>query len=64
MQCARQMDNGHGSGPIAKEIQDYPYIWGIAVATVEEGRELRKAGIKKPILILGYTYEEDYDQIL
>lgn len=37
---------GHGAGPIAKEIQDYPYIWGIAVATVEEGRELRKAGIK------------------
>ena len=55
---------GHGAVPIAKEIEDYSYIWGIAVATVEEGRELRKAGIRKPILILGYTYEEDYDRIV
>lgn len=55
---------GHGAIPIAKEIEDYSYIWGIAVATVQEGRELRKAGIKKPILILGYTYEEDYDRIV
>ena len=50
--------------PLAKEIEAYPYIWGIAVATVEEGMELRNAGIQKPILILGYTYEEDYDRIV
>ena len=55
---------GHGAVPLAKEIEAYPYIWGIAVATVEEGMELRSAGIQKPILILGYTYEEDYDRIV
>ena len=55
---------GHGAVPLAKEIEAYPYIWGIAVATVEEGMELRNAGIQKPILILGYTYEEDYDRIV
>ena len=49
---------GHGAVPIAREIQSLPYIWGIAVATVEEGMELRNAGIQKPILILGYTYED------
>ena len=55
---------GHGAVPIAREIQSLPYIWGIAVATVEEGMELRNAGIQKPILLLGYTYEEDYDTIV
>lgn len=25
---------GHGAIPLAKEIESYPYIWGIAVATV------------------------------
>lgn len=55
---------GHGAVPLAEEIVKLPYIWGIAVATVEEGMELREAGIEKPILILGYTYEEDYDRIV
>lgn len=55
---------GHGAVPIAGILEKYSYIWGIAVATVEEGLELRRAGIKKPILILGYTYEEDYDIIV
>ena len=31
---------------------------------MEEGVELRKAGITKPILILGYTPEQMYDRIL
>lgn len=54
---------GHGAVPLAKRIQKDPEIWGIAVATVEEGEELRNAGITKPILILGYTYQEDYQKI-
>lgn len=55
---------GHGALPIALEMESCDYIWGIAVATVEEGVELRRGGIKKPVLILGYTYEEDYDVIV
>lgn len=54
---------GHGAVPLARRIQKDPEIWGIAVATVEEGEELRNAGITKPILILGYTYQEDYQKI-
>ena len=54
---------GHGAVPIAKHIEPLPYLWGIAVATVEEGMILRKNGITKPILILGYTFSDDYDTI-
>ncbi len=55
---------GHGALPLAREAVKDPRVWGIAVATVEEAVELRKGGIRKPLLILGYTYEEDYEQIV
>lgn len=51
---------GHGAVPIARLLEPEDYIWGFAVATVEEARELKKHGIMKPILILGYTFQEDY----
>ena len=54
---------GHGAVPLAKEAEKEEPVWGIAVATVEEALELRRGGIKKPLLILGYTYQEDYDLI-
>ena len=56
---------GHGAVRIAKLVEPYPYIWGFAVAAVSEGLELRdQAGITKPILILGYTFEEDYETMI
>lgn len=51
---------GHGAVPIARMMQKKDYIWGFAVATVEEADELRTNGIRKPILILGYVFPEDY----
>ena len=56
--------DGHSAVPISKHIEPLPYLWGIAVATVEEGMILRKNGITKPILILGYTFSDDYDTII
>ena len=55
---------GHGALPIAEHIESLPYIWGFAVACVEEGLALREGGIKKPVLILGYTFLEDYETII
>ncbi len=44
---------GHGAVPVAKTVYDTA-DW-FAVSNIEEALELREAGIKKPILTLGYT---------
>lgn len=53
---------GHGSCEIARRIDDLAYYYG--VAAIDEAVELRNAGIKKPILIIGYTSPEDYDKLI
>lgn len=55
---------GHGAIPIARLVEDYDYIWGFAAATAEEAFALRKAGIRKPILILGFVFEEHYKELI
>lgn len=55
---------GHGAVPIAKMAESYEYIWGFAAATAEEAYALRQAGIKKPILILGFVFEENYEELV
>ena len=54
---------GHGAVPIARLVEEYEYIWGFAVAAPEEAIELREAGIKKPILILGLVFPEYYEEM-
>lgn len=55
---------GHGACEIAKEIEPMERLFGFAAATSEEALELRKNGILKPILVLGYTFEEDYEDLV
>lgn len=55
---------GHGAIPIAKELETLDYLLGFAVATAEEAFILRKAGIRKPILILGYTFPYSYERLI
>ncbi len=55
---------GHGSIPIAKWLEEIPYVFGYATATAEESFALRRAGIKKPVLCLGYTFQESYEDMV
>ena len=55
---------GHGALPIAKAIEKVPYLWGYAVATVDEAMSLIDDGRKKPILILGISFAEQFDAII
>ena len=55
---------GHGAVQIAHMVEGYDYIWGFAAATAEEAIALRKAGITKPVLILGIVFEEFYPELV
>ncbi len=54
--------DGYGHGALNMEKYLSSYVDGYAVATVEEGVELRHAGVKKPILVLGYVFSELYEE--
>lgn len=55
---------GHGALPIAQAIEDVEYLWGYAVATVDEAMHLIADGRKKPILVLGVSFPEHFDAII
>ena len=52
---------GHGALPIARMLEKVDFIFGYAVATVDEGITLRKGGIGKPVMLLGYAFPEQYE---
>ena len=49
---------GHGAVEVAKAVRGQCDFFG--VASVSEGVELRKAGIRTPILVLGYADDHDF----
>lgn len=55
---------GHGALQIARMIEPYDYIWGYACATPEEAMLLKKNGLKKPVILLGYAFPESYETII
>lgn len=55
---------GHGAVPIGRELEQLAYVSGYATATPEEALVLRKAGLRKPILILGYTFPYCYEDLI
>lgn len=55
---------GHGSIPIAHMMEKKDFLSGYATATIEEAVALREQEIKKPILVLGYTFEDSYETMI
>lgn len=54
---------GHGATEIAHAIEGLDYLYGFAVATAQEAFSLRKYGVRKPILVLGYVFPEHYQML-
>ena len=54
---------GHGAVRSAKALDEIG-VYAFGVATPGEALELRRAGIKNPILILGYVFEEYFDRMI
>lgn len=53
---------GHGAVPVAWAMD--PYVEGYAVSNIDEGINLRRHGIQKPILILGVTHRQRFEELL
>ncbi|MBP5733259.1 MAG: alanine racemase [Lachnospiraceae bacterium] len=54
---------GHGAPQIASVLEPLDFVWGYATATFEEAHLLRMAGLKKPILILSYSFPYCYPKL-
>ena len=54
---------GHGAVVLARELAAMG-AYGFAVATVDEGIELRNNGIIQPILVLGFVAKEQYADMI
>ncbi len=53
---------GHGAVPISRKLEKLGVEY-LGVAIAEEGVELRKGGVRAPILVLGGIYDGDIEKI-
>ncbi|RLB04423.1 MAG: alanine racemase [Deltaproteobacteria bacterium] len=54
---------GHGSVPISRKLEELG-VDLLGVATVKEGVEVRRGGVRKPVLILSGIYREEVEDVL
>ena len=54
---------GHGAVPVARKLEELGAEY-LAVACLAEARELREAGVRAPILLLGYTPTDCAEELL
>lgn len=55
---------GHGALQIARFLESKEYIWGYALAALDEAVVLRKGGITKPLLVLGCIFPEQWCEMI
>lgn len=55
---------GHGALQTTSLLSLKEYVWGFAVATLDEAIVLRRGGITKPILVLGCIFPEQWVDVL
>lgn len=55
---------GHGAVQIARVLEDKDYVWGYAVATLDEATRLRRGCISKPILVLGVVFPDQWPELV
>ena len=55
---------GHGALQVARFLSEKEYIWGYAVAALDQGMILRSGGIDKPILVMGCIFPEQWEEML
>ncbi len=55
---------GHGAVQIGRELEGMDFVWGYATATAEEALILRRAGLRKPLLVLGHTFPYCYEELI
>ena len=54
---------GHGAVRVARLLEGLG-VYGFGVATVEEGVELRQAGVRAPVLVMGAAYGQDHEEVI
>ncbi|HEV2356391.1 MAG TPA: alanine racemase [bacterium] len=54
---------GHGALEIARAAAEAG-AWGFGVATVDEGEELRRAGVREPVVVLDLTMPDEAGRVL
>lgn len=55
---------GHGAVQVATMLEKLDYIWGYAVATLDEAVVLTSEKIQKPILVLGCIFPDQFYEML
>ena len=54
---------GHGAVPVARELETLGASY-LAVSNIDEGEDVRRGGVKLPVLMLGFTPADQAERIL